>query len=381
MVDPVPVYINDPVYVMFTSGSTGKPKGVVVACRGLMNLMVWGEEHVAPMVRPDTKDSPIIWANINPLHFDNSVFDLFCGLLNGHTLVPIETGRLLNPAQWVKVINHHSVELIFCVPTLFQTLNQLRMLTPKRLPTVRLFSFGGEGYPIQELTAFYNAFKGHARLLNVYGPTETSCICSSIEIDDNSLSVENVTFPSIGRMHNGHIPLVLKADGTVADSDEVGELWIGGDGVALGYFNDSGKTGAAFLQNPMHDLYTDIWYRTGDLVSIDADGDMWFLGRTDNQVKIRGYRIELEEIDATIERFKGVSRANTVVISKGDADELVTVYIASLDVTDENILEYCTVYLPKYMVPRQVIKMDKLPQNSNGKVDRKSIKALVEQQL
>lgn len=376
--DAETVFLNDPVYVMFTSGSTGRPKGVVVPCRGLVNLMAWAREHVVPMVPTTNENTAIRWANINPLHFDNSVFDLFCGLLGGHSLVPIETGEIANPAQWVKIINQNEVELIFCVPTFFQTLDQLRLLTPKRLPSVRLFAFGGEGFPIQALSAFYEKFKDQANFLNVYGPTETSCICSSIEINSANLDVGTATFPSVGRMHNGHCAMVLLADGTVAEPNQVGELWIGGDGVALGYFNDPDKTKAAFLQTPQHALYSDVWYRTGDLISIDEDGFMWFSGRADNQVKIRGYRIELEEIDAAIERFKGVSRANTIVITRNGADELVTAYVGQDGVSDADILVHCHEHLPKYMLPRAVHKFEKFPQNANGKVDRKSIKAIIE---
>jgi D-alanine--poly(phosphoribitol) ligase subunit 1 len=134
----------DPAYIMFTSGSTGEPKGAVIPHQGVLSLMKWARDmlHASPRER---------FTNINPLHFDNSVFDIYCGLLNGAALVPVETSEITNAATWIKTIRAGRATVMFAVPTLFLILDQLGLLTPEALPDIRTFQFGGEGYPIGKL--------------------------------------------------------------------------------------------------------------------------------------------------------------------------------------------------------------------------------------
>ena len=141
---------TDPAYIMFTSGSTGEPKGAVIPHQGVLSLMEWARAKLGA-------GPPERFTNINPLHFDNSVFDIYCGLLNGAALAPIETGEITNPAAWVKAVRQAEATVLFAVPTFFLVLDQLGLLTPAALPTVRTFIFGGEGYPIGKLRDFYRS--------------------------------------------------------------------------------------------------------------------------------------------------------------------------------------------------------------------------------
>lgn len=376
--EPADLNDSDPAYVMFTSGSTGEPKGAVIPGRGVVNLMAWARQCVIPLATDSqVSGRNVVFSNINPLHFDNSVFDLFCGLMNGHTLAPIETGEMGNPAQWVKRLQQTKTQVIFGVPTLFQTMSQLRLLSPDLLPDAKLFVFGGEGFPVKSLRNFHDNFRDKAVLLNVYGPTETSCICSSIEIDDASLSVPDIKLPSIGRMHRGYKYCILDDDGEEVRNGRVGELWIGGENVGLGYFDDQKMSANAFKQNPLQHAYRDIWYKTGDLVSEDEDGLLWFAGRIDNQVKVRGYRIELEEIDSAVERFNDIDRANTVLAPVKGNETLIVVFNAEGTIDINELRSHCRAQLPSYMVPGKFVQMAKLPINSNGKVDRKAIRSAV----
>src|SRR5262249_3685841 len=211
----------DPAYIMFTSGSTGEPKGAVIPHQGVLHLMAWARAFVpsAPGQR---------FTNINPLHLDNSVFDIYCGLFNGAALVPIETSEVTNPAIWVKTARAGCASVVFAVPTLFLVLDQLGLLTPEALPDVRAFLFGGEGYPIAKLRDFHARFDGRAGLINVYGPTETSCICSSIELSRDHLGVSDSEFPPLGRMHDGFSYAILDEQQRPIVRDGIGELWIGG---------------------------------------------------------------------------------------------------------------------------------------------------------
>jgi len=356
-----------PAYIMFTSGSTGEPKGAVIPHQGVVTLMTWARDKVI-------KGEQLRFSNLNPLHFDNSVFDLYCGLMNGATLVPVETAALSNPMAWVRRLRDDQASVVFAVPTLFLTLDRLKLLSPESLPLARIFLFGGEGFPIEALKAFHQRFAGQARLINVYGPTETSCICSSIEIDAAQLEAAKTGFPSLGRMHPGFDYLVLDEEQKPA---EIGELWIGGPCVGLGYYANPTETQRRFCQDPQQDRYRSVWYRSGDLVSEDVSGLLWFRGRVDNQVKIRGHRIELEEIDLAVEQIAGVLRASCVAVEAAGGLELRLAYAAIREIPTAEVMVHCAQVLPSYMRPTQAVQMRELPENANGKVDRKAIRVLL----
>jgi D-alanine--poly(phosphoribitol) ligase subunit 1 len=362
---------TDPAYIMFTSGSTGEPKGAVIPHQGVLSLMKWARNmgYASPRER---------FTGINPLHFDNSVFDIYCGLLNGAALVPVETAEITNPATWVKTVRASEATVMFAVPTLFLILDQLGLLTPQALPKVRIFLFGGEGYPIAKLRDFHDRFSGRARLINVYGPTETSCICSSIEITAEALSAPDSEFPPLGRMHDDFSYAVLDDQQSPLPSGQAGELWIGGPCVGLGYYANPEETATRFRQDPRQDKTRAIYYRSGDRVREDTQGRLWFQGRVDNQVKIRGHRIELEEIDLAVQSIPDVRRAVSVVLAGADGGEIVVAYIADRAVLAEEVFAFCRDRLPAYMRPAQVVQFDDLPRNASGKVDRKAARALLE---
>jgi D-alanine--poly(phosphoribitol) ligase subunit 1 len=362
----------DPAYVMFTSGSTGEPKGAVIPHQGVLSLMAWARKMLDDPARER-------FTAINPLHFDNSVFDVYCGLFNGAALVPVETSEMSNPATWVKTIRAARATVMFAVPTLFLILDQLGLLTPKSLPEIRTFQFGGEGYPIGKLREFHDRFAGAARLVNVYGPTESSCICSSIEITPATLTAPDSEFPPLGAMHPDFAYAILDERQAAVPRGQPGELWIGGPCVGLGYYAQPKETAARFCQDPRQNNYRSIYYRSGDRVREDELGRLWFQGRVDNQVKIRGHRIELEEIDLAVQSIPDVQRAVAVLLAGTDGGEIAVAYMAHRAVSAEEVLKVCREKLPAYMRPARIVQFDELPRNANGKVDRKAAKSLLEQ--
>jgi amino acid adenylation domain-containing protein len=362
---------TDPAYIMFTSGSTGEPKGAVIPHQGVLSLMAWGRRTV----HSTTGDR---FTNINPLHFDNSVFDIYCGLLNGAALVPIETGEITNPATWVKTVRASAATVMFAVPTLFLVLDQLGLLTPEAMPNVHTFLFGGEGYPIGKLRDFHATFAGRARLVNVYGPTETSCICSSVEITEENLAAPDSEFPPLGCMHDNFSHAILDDHQRPVSRGSVGELWIGGPCVGLGYYADADETAARFRQDPRQGQYRSIYYRSGDLVREDEKGRLWFRGRVDNQVKLRGHRIELEEIDLAVQSIPGVRRAVAVMLTRPDGGELAVAFMADRTIAADEVQALCKQQLPGYMQPQRVVQVAELPYNANGKVDRRATKGRLE---
>lgn len=372
--EPARVLGSDPAYIMFTSGSTGEPKGAVIPHRGVLSLMRWARTKVsAPRCERFT--------NINPLHFDNSVFDIYCGLLNGAALVPVETAELNNPAAWVRTIRSAAATTMFAVPTLFLVLDRLHLLTPQALPDIKVFLFGGEGYPIGRLRDFHSRFAGRARLINVYGPTETSCISTSIEIDEATLAAPDSEFPPLGYMHDDFTYSILDEGLTPVGAGRVGELWIGGPCVGLGYYANPEETEKRFRLDPGPGHDQSVWYRSGDLVREDAYARLWFHGRVDNQVKIRGHRIELEEIDLAVQSVPGVRRAVAVVLPGEDGGELNVAFMGDRTIAAEEIYALCRAKLPSYMHPARVFQLDDLPRNANGKVDRLATRALLERMI
>ena len=362
---------TSPAYIMHTSGSTGEPKGAVIPQQGVLSLMRWSRSLLGD---PDQHR----FTALNPLHFDNSVFDIYCGLVSGATLIPIETADLPDPASWIALMNDTRASVVFSVPTLLLLLDKLGKLTPAALPHVRAFVFGGEGFPIETLRDVHARFRGAARFINVYGPTETSCICSSLELNDATLAAATGPFPALGRMHPDFTHLVLDDDGRPVARDTAGELWIGGPNVGLGYFANPDETAHRFRQDPRQSDYRSLYYRSGDLVREDAAGQLWFQGRADNQIKIAGHRVELEEIDGALEAQPGITRALTVLSNRQGTPELVTAFEASAPVTLAVLATALAARLPAYMRPARLIELPKLPLNANGKADRRAIQALAD---
>jgi amino acid adenylation domain-containing protein len=362
----------DPAYVMFTSGSTGEPKGAVIPHQGVLNLVEWAGRELG-IGRHDRL------TNVNPIYFDNSVFDIYAGLLNGAAIVALDALRGRPPAALVGEISRHKCTFFFAVPTLFMFLDSMHLLTPDWLPSVSRFMFGGEGFPIARLRRFHEAFAGKARLINCYGPTETSCICSGFEITASVFDSSDGLAP-LGRLNPNFSYRVLDEDLKPVAAGSVGELWLGGPGVGLGYLNNPEETARRFQQDPLIDGYRAVLYRTGDLVEVEQPtGMLRFRGRADNQVKLRGYRVELEEIDHAMESIAGVTRALAVALGDANGSRRLVAAYSGRKIRDADLLARCNASLPAYMVPSRFVWLENMPINANGKADRRAVATLLGQ--
>ncbi len=281
-------------YIMFTSGSTGVPKGVAVTHQNVLHFIQWGIERFG-VGHSDN------FANLSPMYFDNSVFDFYVALFSGASLTPVHRKLLNAPAALVAHVAAMRCTIWFSVPSLLIYVATMKVLTATSLPAVRCIIFGGEGYPKVELIKLYRMFGSQARLVNVYGPTECTCICSAHDLSDADF--EDLTgLPTLGRLNPNFDHLILDDDGLAADE---GELCLIGPNVASGYFNDPQRSAAAFLTLTDPGRFMKRMYRTGDLVR-RRSGRLHFVGRKDNQIKHMGYRIELEEIEHGLGRLPGV---------------------------------------------------------------------------
>lgn len=356
---------NSPAYIMFTSGSTGFPKGAVISHSNVLNFVSWSQSTFS--ITPEDRIT-----NINPMHFDNSVFDFYSSIYHGAALIPVGEKLLKNPRNLLDALNSMHCTLWFSVPSLIIYILRMRALKETDLPTLRTMIFGGEGFPKNQLRVLKNILKDRIRLINVYGPTESTCICSAYEVCTNDL-VSDELLP-LGRIAQNYRFLVVDNNQMQINDSEVGELYLGGPNVGIGYYRDAEKTAGAFVQNPFHSDYRDIYYKTGDLVSYDVSHDsLLFCGRKDNQVKRMGYRIELEEIEYAIGALDYVVE-NAVVSIKTKTDIIRIIACVSSHVCDEiKLIEDLRLNLPSYMIPDRVIFMDILPKNQNGKIDRQAL--------
>lgn len=367
--EPVdPPRLSDPAYIMFTSGSTGSPKGAVITHSNLRHFVEWALAEYS--FTPEDRHT-----HLNPIYFDNSVFDMYSTLFSGGALVPFTSAMLQDPHGIVERIERLRCTVYFSVPSLLIFLQTTLAVGEGSMPTLRKVIFGGEGYPKTKLAELYRMVGRRARLVNVYGPTECTCICSTYDLTDADFEDLN-GYPPIGELISTFSHHLLDGDEAVAPG-EVGELCLGGPCVGHGYFNQPDLTRKAFVQNPLNSAYEERLYRTGDLMRRDSrDGKLWFVGRKDFQVKHQGYRIELEEIQHAVARVPGVQEAAVLQVFERGVSALVC-FVAG-DVEPDGVRRQAADLLPKYMVPSKVFVTERLPKSPNGKTDRKALAALYE---
>ncbi|WP_122864294.1 non-ribosomal peptide synthetase, partial [Pseudomonas viridiflava] len=349
-------------YVMYTSGSTGAPKGVRVPHRGIARLVL--NNGYADFNEHDR----IAFAS-NPA-FDASTMEVWGALLNGGQLCVVDHETLVDPVRFSALLIDARISVLFITTALF---NQYVQQIPQALQGLRLLLSGGERADPASYRALLSQAQG-LRLFNVYGPTETTTFATTCEVRAVSEGDESVP---IGRPIGNTSIYVLDAHQRLAPKGVTGELYIGGDGVALGYLNRPELSVEKFLVDPFSDEPGAMMYRTGDLGRWMEDGQLECLGRNDDQVKIRGFRIELGEIVSCLHQLPGIGE--TVVLAREDEPgnvRLVAYYTSHEEDTllaPEQMRAHLQASLPDYMVPTAFIELKTLPLTANGKLDRRAL--------
>ena len=354
----------DPAYAIFTSGSTGVPKAVAISHKAVLDLSSWLSETF------DFDETDVI-GNQTPFYFDASVKDIYTSLRTGATLVVLPPKCFLFPKLLIDILAENNVTTILWATSAVVLIAKSGILEEATLPTLKRIFFAGEAMYGKHLNMWKKHFP-QCMYINLYGPTEVTV--------DSTFYIVNRDFND-----NEVVPIGTNCDNKqtflLSENDEVlfgiveGELAVRGTGVALGYYNNKEQTDKVFIQNPLHNHYRDILYKTGDFVRRNSLGEIEFIGRRDFQVKHMGNRIELGEIEAAIYGMGDVKHAACVydVIN----EKIVLYYTSDSEIEAKNFLKELAKSLPKYMFPNKFVHLDEMPLNANSKIDRKAIKAKI----
>lgn len=345
--------MSNPMYVLFTSGSTGIPKGVVVNHNSVMHYLNWFTNEF-------NINETTVFGNQTPLYFSMSISDVLGTIYAGSTLYFIPHSYFSFPLYLMKYMEENKINTIYWVPSALNMISTFDAFKSFELPELKKVLFAGEVMPPKVINYFVRNHKAY--YANLFGPTETTDICTYYEIKEET---DNVP---IGKACNGLTAIILK-DGK---ESQTGELYIKGPFLASGYYNNPQKTSEVFIQNPLNKAFPEIIYKTGDIVNVREDGNLLYVGRADFQIKHMGYRIELGEIENKVYEIDEVNTC--VVVYKND--KIILYYVGNIE--EETLLERLKAKVPNYMIPNKIYKESKMNYNLNGKIDRTFYKNLKE---
>ena len=351
---------TDLLYVLFTSGSTGVPKGVTINHRAVIDYIDW----VTETFEITEKDS---FGNQAPFYFDNSILDIYSTLKTGATTYIIPKTLFAQPVPLLEYLKEKKINTIFWVPSALIVVAKLKAFKNVDLSdTLRRVLFCGEVMPNKQLNV-WRKFLPDVQYANLYGPTEITDACTYYIVDREFSDEEPlpIGFP----MPNTDI-LVLNGKNELVTGEEPGELCVRGTSLSMGYYKNPEKTREAFVQNPLNDAVPELIYRTGDIVKYNERGEIIYLSRKDFQIKHMGHRIELGEIETAVSSLPEISLNCCLYDEK--RQKIVLFIEEELDKAYIN--EKISHLVPEYMLPNKVVRVEKMPINANGKIDRVKLK-------
>ncbi len=347
--------IEQLVYIIYTSGSTGRPKGVMVRHAGAVNFLLAMQEALQLSAQD-------VMAATTSISFDIALLELFLPIMVGGRTIVMNRDAVTDGARLAQELERNGATVVQATPSGWRLL-----LDAAPAPPVRVLC-GGEAFPLELARAFLNE---RLETWNLYGPTETtvwSMMTRVTQADD---------IVPLGRPITNTQIYLLDSDFNPVPIGVPGELYIGGDGLARGYWQRPDLTAERFIPDPFGTYPGQRLYRTGDQARYRPDGTLEFLGRVDHQVKVRGYRIELGEIESCLDRHPQIARS-IVVVRDEQGDKRIVAYVmpeTGAHLSPEDLKRVLQAQLPAYMVPSGVVIVKEFPLTLNGKVDRKALPA------
>ncbi|KAF9991566.1 hypothetical protein BGZ79_004297, partial [Entomortierella chlamydospora] len=349
---------DEQAYVMYTSGSTGNPKGVMVPHRGVANLVINNGYT-------DIGSNDRVAFGANPA-FDASTFEIWAPLLNGGCLVVLDSDTVINPHLLAEALDLYHINTLWLTTSLF---NQYVHIIAPALRKLKYLLCGGEQGSHDAFSVLLES-AGPNHLINGYGPTEATTFATTYEMS----KYDQFERLPIGRPIANTRVYVLDKHRRPVPTGVIGELYIGGAGVANGYLNRPDLTAERFLPDPFSNMPDARMFKSGDLVRYLSDGNLVFMGRNDDQVKIRGFRVELGEIETRLLEHDDVKGAVVVTIGDGSEKRLVAYVIADAqEQLVHTLREYIAMRLPEYMIPSAFVCLDAFPLTRNGKIDHRAL--------
>lgn len=355
---------TDPYCVINTSGSTGIPKGVILNHRSFVDFMQWSVDEL------DVDGSEVV-GSLSPIIFDIFSYELCMLAFRGSTLCLIDERLTPYPAKILEILERNRVSYIFWVPTIMVNIANMGLLNKFDLRDLKMVWFAGEVFPTVHFNKWFDRFPD-VRFVNLYGPIEITLDCTYYVVRERIPDDQPIP---MGHPCRNTALLVLNENGTETPEGQIGELYVRGTSLAMGYYNNPEQTVRAFVQNPLNKSYPEIVYKTGDLV-MRHGGLYHFKGRADTMIKHLGYRIELADIEHAILSSVPAVR-NVCVVYSQSKKEIVTYCELREPLSLQAFRAGLGQKLPAYMIPARVEEVKQMPMNPNGKIDRLYFKRLL----
>lgn len=352
-------------YIEFTSGTTGIPKGVTISAGAVAHFVSVMQARYA--FEPADR-----FVGLAEITFDISVFDMFATWNCGAALLVVPATQLIAPASFIQ---RQKATVIFTVPSVISNLKKMKMLVAGAMPSLRCSLFSGEPLPVLSATLWQQAAP-NSIIDDLYGPTEATVVCTGQRFTGPENATPNRGVVAVGKPFPGMEVAIMDSALQVLPDGQHGELLLAGPQLSSGYFEAEDLTRVSFPQ-----LEGKRWYRTGDLAYRDSSGIFHHLGRIDNQVKVRGLRVELEEVESYLREIYQTDAVVAVAwpVEHGSANGIVAFVSGQTGTDDPDVKSKIKSSLPSYMVPSTVHRIESLPLNANGKVNRKQLTTLLDE--